>query len=146
MVPSVCVDSFTMASAPTFAFIVVTAILADVVTAQVASTETRGEWANAVDTDERDRKAIYGPDSRVDETDTTAGWRAVGRSTVMLVRPGSIGNPAPYNYATLGTLGSQYPCTGGTPNQFSNQPTVAFCSGEIRVAPLRHSMLKLFKP
>ena len=129
-----------------FVFIVVAAVLAGVATTRVTSAETRGEWANAVDAVERDRKAIYGPDSRVDEADTTAGWRAVGRSTVMLVRPGSIGNPAPYNYATLGTLGSQYPCTGGTPNQFSNQPTVAFCSGEIRVAPLRHSMLKLFKP
>jgi hypothetical protein len=43
--------------------------------------------------DNRDKRAIYGPDSRVDEADTTAGWRAVGRSTVMLTRPGNIGDP-----------------------------------------------------
>lgn len=126
-----------MTSAATFVFIVVIVTLVGVATTRVASAAAQGERANAVDTDERDRKAIYGPDSRVDEAATTAGWRAVGRSTVMLVRPSRISSSAPYYYAaSLPTLGSQYPCTGGSPNQFSNQPTVAFCSGEIRVPQL----------
>jgi hypothetical protein len=42
--------------------------------------------------EERAKRAIYGPDSRVDEADTTPAWRAVGRSTVMLVRPSVIGS------------------------------------------------------
>jgi hypothetical protein len=41
----------------------------------------------------RGRKAIYGADSRLDEADASPAWRAVGRSTVMLVRPASVGNP-----------------------------------------------------
>ena len=74
-------------------------------------------------------KAIYGPDNRVDEADTTAEWRSVGRSTVVLTNRMQIGGTWGSGY---GTLQRSWPCPDG--QRFGDQAVLGGCSGTL-IAP-----------
>ena len=66
------------------------ALLAAAATAQVCSTprDYFPEQSAQI-------KAIYGPDSRQDEADTSECWRAIGRSTVVRLHTLYHGHPCP---------------------------------------------------
>ena len=75
-------------------------------------------------------RAIYGSDSRVDEAETTPAWRAVGRSTVLLIGHSQV-QGGRYS-ACAGTLGARYQCPSGL--RFHDQMMCGVCSGTL-IAP-----------
>ena len=74
-------------------------------------------------------RAVYGRDSRVDEAEATPTWRAIGRSTALLVGPSLVQGG---RYAQCSTLGARYQCPSGL--RFSDQITCGSCSGTL-IAP-----------
>ena len=60
-------------------------------------------WTNETRGRRNQDKAIYGPDSRQDEADTTDFWRSIGRSTVIITSARHTGSV----WGSCGTLGAR---------------------------------------